>query len=79
MKRRRVFVSGSGRGIGRAIALRLARDGFAITVHCRQRRDEAERVVNDILANGGEADLAVFDKPAFAELANRAKAALGIA
>lgn len=61
MKRRRVFVSGSGRGIGRAIALRLARDGFAITVHCRQRRDEAERVVNDILANGGEADLAVFD------------------
>ena len=37
MNQKRVFVSGSSRGIGRAIALRLARDGFAVTVHCRSR------------------------------------------
>ena len=61
MSRRRVLVSGSGRGIGRAIALRLASDGFALTVHCRSRRSEAEEVVAQIVAAGGEADLLIFD------------------
>jgi 3-oxoacyl-[acyl-carrier protein] reductase len=61
MSKRRVFVSGSGRGIGRAIALRLARDGFAVTVHCRSRREDAQSVVAEIIAGGGEADLLLFD------------------
>jgi 3-oxoacyl-[acyl-carrier protein] reductase len=59
--RRRVLVSGSSRGIGRAIALRLAHDGFAVTVHCRNSRAEAEAVVAEITAAGGVADLLVFD------------------
>lgn len=58
---RRVLVSGSSRGIGRAIALRLARDGFAVTVHCRSSRAEGEAVVAEIAAAGGEADLLQFD------------------
>lgn len=57
MKPRRVLVTGSSRGIGRAIALHLARDGFLVTVHCRQRRDEAERVVAEIASAGGRADV----------------------
>jgi len=39
---RRVLVTGSSRGIGRAVAERLARSGFAVTLHCRSGRAEAD-------------------------------------
>jgi 3-oxoacyl-[acyl-carrier protein] reductase len=58
---RRVLVTGSSRGIGRAIALALAREGFAVTVHCRTRIDEAHAVQQDIAAAGGSADTVAFD------------------
>lgn len=45
---RRVLVTGSSRGIGRAIALRLARSGFAVTVHCRAKRGEADALAAEI-------------------------------
>lgn len=61
MNQKRVLVSGSSRGIGRAIALRLAREGFAVTVHCRSRSAEAEGVVSEIVAAGGVADFLMFD------------------
>lgn len=61
MKQRRVLVTGSSRGIGRALALRLAADGFAVTVHCRSGRAAAEEVVAAIRAAGGEASLLQFD------------------
>src|SRR5262245_7587296 len=41
-ERRQVLVTGSSRGIGQAIAQRLARDGFGVTVHCRSTRSEAD-------------------------------------
>jgi 3-oxoacyl-[acyl-carrier protein] reductase len=61
MKLRRVLVTGSSRGLGRAIALRLARDGFAVTVHCRSGRAEADATADEIVAAGGTADVLQFD------------------
>ena len=46
---RRALVTGSSRGIGRAIALRLAKDGFAVTAHCRSGIDEARQVSSAVL------------------------------
>ncbi|WP_438800795.1 SDR family NAD(P)-dependent oxidoreductase, partial [Acinetobacter baumannii] len=52
---RSVLVTGASRGIGRAIALRIARDGFDVVVHCRSRLDEAQGVVAEIHALGQQA------------------------
>jgi 3-oxoacyl-[acyl-carrier protein] reductase len=58
---RTVLVTGSSRGIGRAIALRLARDGFDLVVHCRSRRAEADAVAAEIAALGRAARVLQFD------------------
>jgi 3-oxoacyl-[acyl-carrier protein] reductase len=56
-----VLVTGSSRGIGKAIALRLARDGYRLVVHCRSRRAEADAVAAEIIAAGGSARVLQFD------------------
>jgi 3-oxoacyl-[acyl-carrier protein] reductase len=56
-----VLVTGSSRGIGKAIALRLARDGYDIIVHCRSRRGEADAVAQTIVARGRQARVLQFD------------------
>ena len=54
---RRALVTGSSRGIGRAIALRLAKDGFSVTLHCRSGIEEAKKVAAEI----GKAPILQFD------------------
>jgi 3-oxoacyl-[acyl-carrier protein] reductase len=49
------IVTGASRGIGRAIALRLARDGFAVAVNYASRAGDAQAVVDEITAAGGRA------------------------
>lgn len=56
-----ILVTGSSRGIGRAIALRLAQAGFDIVLHCRSRRDEADAVQAQIQALGRRARILQFD------------------
>jgi 3-oxoacyl-[acyl-carrier protein] reductase len=55
------LVTGSSRGIGRAIAERLARDGATVLIHYVQQQAAAEEVCTTIRASGGKADLCHFD------------------
>lgn len=58
---KRVLVTGSSRGIGRAIALKLAEQGFDIAVHCRSQRKLAQEVAQQIEALGRQASILEFD------------------
>lgn len=55
------LVTGASRGIGRASALELAREGAQIIVHYNSGRAEAEEVVNEVKSMGGMATAAGAD------------------
>jgi NAD(P)-dependent dehydrogenase (short-subunit alcohol dehydrogenase family) len=74
------LVTGGGRRIGRAIALMLGREGWAVAVHYRGSGKDAEAVVEEITAAGGRAVAVAADLAREAEveqLLPRASDALG--
>ena len=67
---KRALVTGASRGIGRAIALRLAAEGASVAVNYHSGENEAASVVSEITASGGTA-IAFQASVASAEEANR--------
>ena len=65
---RTALVTGSSRGIGRAVAIALAQNGFDIVLHCRSRMEELHAVRDEIVAMGRNVRCLQFD------IANREQA-----
>lgn len=55
------LVTGASRGLGRAIALRLAKDGFSVIINYNRSDDAAHQVLDEIEQGGGHAELMRFD------------------
>jgi len=73
-------VTGGSRGVGRAIALRLAADGAAVAVNYRRERDAAADVVGEITAAGGTAaayQASIDDRVAVVAMADAIRRDLG--
>jgi 3-oxoacyl-[acyl-carrier protein] reductase len=74
------LITGSGRNIGRATALALAREGAQIVVNARSNQAEADAVVREVQALGQQAISIiadVADRSAVEEMASRALSAFG--
>lgn len=54
---KRALVTGSSRGIGRAIAIRLADDGYEVIIHCAGNTQKAYETKDIIEKNGGKAEV----------------------
>ena len=55
------LVTGGSRGIGKAVALRLAKDGWPVVINYRSNEEAAQAVKAEIEAAGGQCELLPFD------------------
>ena len=62
MKKKYALITGGSRGIGRAIAIQLAKDlGYAILINYQSNEEAAQNTQKEIESLGGEAHLLKFD------------------
>jgi NAD(P)-dependent dehydrogenase (short-subunit alcohol dehydrogenase family) len=71
------LVTGGAKRLGRAICLALAGAGFAVGIHCRRSRAEADALAAEIRAQGGRAEVFAADLQDEAATTRLAEAALG--
>ena len=55
------LITGASRGLGKAIALRLAKDGFAVVINYQSNREAAEDTLKQVQEAGGTGELLPFD------------------
>lgn len=55
------LITGASRGIGRAIALKLAQEGLRVIINYASNREAAQQTLDEITSQGGEAELLPFD------------------
>jgi len=55
------LVTGGSRGIGKAISIKLAKDGFYVLVNYKSNIEEANDTLEQIKQNGGSGELLQFD------------------
>ena len=74
------FITGSSRGIGRAVAVRLAEEGYAVGINCLHSKALAEQLAEQLRAQGREAaafQADVADRAAITAAIRAAEDALG--
>jgi 3-oxoacyl-[acyl-carrier protein] reductase len=62
------LITGGSRGIGKAIAIRLASEGIHVIINYLENKKAAKETLNDIKQNGGSAELLQFDTSRFQEV-----------
>ena len=55
------LITGASRGLGKAIALRLATDGFAVIINYQSNKEAAEDTLKQVQEAGGTGELLPFD------------------
>ena len=74
------FITGASRGIGRAIAIRMANDGYAVAINCIHRMDLAQELAAQLTSRGAAAvavQADVADRNAVSSSIRQAEEALG--
>jgi 3-oxoacyl-[acyl-carrier protein] reductase len=55
------LITGASRGLGKAVAIRLAKDGFAVIINYQSNKEAAEDTLKQVQEIGGNGELMPFD------------------